>query len=346
MRSLESCIQSGRDNMGALRLFAAALVVFGHSYVLAGPGIISQDPIYRLLGHTYSHLAGVMIFFTISGLLITLAWQRNPDIRYYLRSRALRILPALMTCVVLCALLIGPLSSTLPVSDYLRAPQTWDYIWGNSSLLNLQWHLPGVFVGNAGSNMVNGSLWTLPVEAVLYLVVAALGVIGALQRSIWTANVVILIIAGIFLYDPLRAMSGMALEPALVAFFSFGALCCINRHWLPISGWILLAIGVLSWGLRQSAIFPFLLALSIAYGTLWFAYIPRLPMIRFGDLSYGTYLWGFPLQQLLIAGFGWQNPLLIFGASLPLTLLAAALSWRFIEQPALRWKTQRATKTG
>ncbi len=338
MRTLETCMRSGRDNMTALRLLAATLVVLGHSYVLAGPGRIFDDPVYRLLGHSFSHLAGVMMFFTLSGLLITLAWQRRPDIRYFLRSRAMRILPALIACVSVSALLLGPLLTSEPLQRYLGSAQPWVYIGGNASLLHLQWLLPGVFETNPGSDHVNGSLWTLPVEAGLYLVVAALGLIGALHLRAWIANLAVLGIAIAFLHGPLSAPGNTALEPALVAFFTFGALCCINRRWLPISGWILLGIGVLAWLFRNSGAYPLLLALSIAYATLWLAYAPRLPEVRLGDLSYGTYLWGFPVQQTLIAGFDLRSPLLVFCLALPVTLLLAALSWRLIERPCLRWK--------
>jgi peptidoglycan/LPS O-acetylase OafA/YrhL len=340
-RTLAACIDSGRDNMTAVRLLAAILVVFGHSYVLAGPGMTADDPLYRLLGHTYSHLVGVMMFFTISGLLIALAWQRRPHLPYFLRARVLRILPALIVCVIACSLVLGALTTTWPVNDYFRSSMTWKYIVGNASVFDLHWQLPGVFASNPTSDHVNGSLWTLPVEAGLYLVVAAFGLLGLLTHRIWLANLVVFVTAAACLYRPLTAPEATALEPILVVFFVFGALCCINRQRLPLSTWLLLGLGVAAWITRNSAAYPVLLALAIAYATLWLAYVPRLPTLRFGDLSYGTYLWGFPIQQTLIQLFDLRNPWLVFALALPLTLLLAALSWRFVEQPALRWKTPR-----
>jgi peptidoglycan/LPS O-acetylase OafA/YrhL len=338
MRTIYAAMQHDRDNMTLLRLFAAILVVFGHSYVLAGPGRIFDDPLYRMVGHSFSHLAGVMMFFTISGLLITLAWQRKPDLRYFLRSRVLRIFPALLVCVTLTALLLGPIVSDELAATYFANREPWMYITGNSSLLNLQWLLPGVFLDNPGSQHVNGSLWTLPVEATLYLTVAGLGAMGVLHRRTWIANLAVIVLAAIWLYRPISTPGDIELSTVLIAFFACGALCCINRRWIPLSGWILLGLAAAAWLGRNLDIYPLLLALTIAYATLWLAFVPRLPQLRVGDLSYGAYLWGFPVQQTLIRGLDLRDPLLIFATALPLTLLIAAASWRFIEQPCLRWK--------
>lgn len=337
-RPLAAWIESGRDNMTLTRLLAAVAVLFGHSYALAGLGMAEHDPVRRLLGQTYSHFIGVMMFFTISGLLITLAWQRRPQLVYFLRSRALRILPALLACVTVCAVLLGAVFTSLPIADYFSAPATWRYITGNASLIDLQWHLPGVFAANPTTDYVNGSLWTLPVEAGLYLAVAVVGAAGLLTRRTWLATAAVVLLAGGWLYRPLTSPEPVGIETALIAFFAFGALCCINRRWLPLSGALLLAIIAAAWIAYGTPLYQPLLALAIAYGTLWLVYVPRLPQWRLGDLSYGTYLWGFPVQQMLIATTDLREPLLIFAACLLPTLALAGLSWHAIERTALRLK--------
>ena len=341
-RTLAACIESGRDNMTALRLLAALLVLLGHSYVLSATATVASDPLHRLLGNTYSHFIGVMMFFAISGLLITLAWQRRPQIGYFLRSRALRILPALLVCVSACALILGAAATTLPLHDYFAAPATWAYIAGNASLIDLRWTLPGVFAANPSTDFVNGSLWTLPIEAGLYLVVAAIGLAGLLTRQRWLATLVIAILATIWLAKPLTAERPLATDAILVSFFVFGALCCIHRAVLPISTAALIALAAVAWSVRDSLLYAPLLGLWIAYATLWLAYVPRIPQIRFGDLSYGTYLWGFPVQQALIHWFEARSAWEIFFYATPVALLLAAASWHLIEQPALRLKNPRA----
>jgi len=337
-RPLAAWMADGRDNMVLVRLVAALAVLFGHSYALAGLGMAEADPIRRLLGQTYSHFIGVMMFFTLSGLLITLAWQRRPSLPYFLRSRALRILPALFVCVAISALVLGTAMTSLPVTAYLGSAQPWRYVAGNASLLDLQWTLPGVFAANPTTDYVNGSLWTLPVESGLYLAVAALGVVGVLRRRAWIASAAIVLAAGLWLRVPLLSGEQVSIETALIVFFAFGAWCCVNRAWLPLSTPILLALIAAAWLAFGTPLYQPLLALGIAYGTLWLAYVPRLPQGRWGDLSYGTYLWGFPVQQTLIAVAGLRDPLAIFAACVLPTLMLAWLSWRLVEQPALRYK--------
>lgn len=345
-RPLAAWMADGRDNMTLVRLLAALAVLFGHSYALSGLGMAEEDPVRQLLGQTYSHFIGVMMFFTLSGLLITLAWQRRPSLAYFLRSRALRILPALIVCVALSALVLGAAMTVLPLAEYFGSAPTWRYIAGNASLVHLQWTLPGVFQGNPTSDFVNGSLWTLPVESALYLVVAALGVIGLLTRRAWIASAAIVLVTALWLRQPLLSGEQVSIETALIVFFAFGAWCCVNRAWLPLSTPILALLVAAAWLAFGTPLYQPLLALGIAYATLWLAYVPRLPQGRWGDLSYGTYLWGFPVQQTLIATAGIRDPLLIFAICLVPTLILAALSWRLIEQPALRYKHSSRPASG
>jgi peptidoglycan/LPS O-acetylase OafA/YrhL len=335
--TLAECLARRRDNFLALRMIAAILVVLGHCYALSAPGNTERDPGLRLLGHTYTHLAGVMMFFAISGHLVTLSWQRRPDLARFLRARALRILPALATCVVLTAFVFGPLLTGWPIAAYLADAQPYRYVAGNATLLSLQWFLPGVFTENPVSPFVNSSLWTLPVEALLYLVVAACGVLGLL-RGRRLANLAILALVGVFLAWPL-ARGDLGIDRMLMAFFAFGALMCVNRDHVPVAFPVLAALAFAGWALHDTAAYRYLLAAAIAYGAFWLAYGPRIPWpSRIGDWSYGTYLWAFPVEQAVLALTPLREPLALFAATLPPTLLLAALSWHFVEQPALRRK--------
>lgn len=336
--SLADCLARGHDNFLVLRLGAALLVLFGHSYALLAPGLAEADPAHRWLGQTYTHFIGVMAFFVISGYLITLSWQRDPRLGRYLAARALRILPALAVCVLATAFVLGPLWTNLPAATYFSSAQPYAYVAGNVSLVSLQWQLPGVFTANPVTDVVNGSLWTLPVEARMYLGVAVLGACALLRRR-WLANLALATFIGVHLAWPLATTGDIGLDRVLTAFFAFGALACVNRERLPISLPILLPVVLACWLARDSGIYRYLLALAIGYGTLWFAYAPRLPALRgLGDWSYGTYLWGFPVQQALISFGVLHDPLTLFACALAPTLLLAALSWHWIERPALRIK--------
>jgi peptidoglycan/LPS O-acetylase OafA/YrhL len=75
------------------------------------------------------------------------------------------------------------------------------------------------------------------------------------------------------------------------------------------------------------------LAYLCIHGSLVLGRSPRLRLRN--DLSYGTYVYGFPLQQaLLMSGVRPSWP--VFTAlSIAITVAMAALSWRFVERPTL-----------
>lgn len=184
-RTLDECIAARRDNFLLLRLLAALLVVLGHSFVLTGDFGAANDPVHRLFPRTHAHLVGVALFFTISGFLITLSYQRTPDLARFLRARFLRLWPALAVVVALTAFVAGPILSTLSPHDYFASAdggtRAFDYLWRNLTLFEQRQTLPGVFAANPIPRVVNGSMWTIPYEAAMYLCVAAVGAAGLLR---------------------------------------------------------------------------------------------------------------------------------------------------------------------
>jgi peptidoglycan/LPS O-acetylase OafA/YrhL len=340
-RPLSDCIAAGRDNILTLRLLAALLVVFGHSYVVA-PDASLADPLNRLLPRTHMHIVGVMMFFCISGFLITLSWLRRPELLRFLRARVLRLWPALILCVFAWAFVFGPLLSDESARTYFASGDVYAYAFGNASLFRLQWTLPGVFTSDPVPHVVNASLWTIPVEAALYLCVAAVGMLG-LFRFRWLLS---LGIASAFVALVLLPMyAGFAgalriewLGAVLAGFFGAGSIACLLSRHVPISTPLMLLLVLACGFARTTALEAPLVSLAICYFVLWFAYVPRIPAMPRGfDLSYGTYLWALPLQQTLVAA-GVRDPLALFAIATPIVLLIAALSWTFVEKPALRLK--------
>jgi peptidoglycan/LPS O-acetylase OafA/YrhL len=84
----------------------------------------------------------------------------------------------------------------------------------------------------------------------------------------------------------------------------------------------------------------------LCYGTVFVAFVPRLPMIRHTDLSYGMYLYGWPSQQLveqfIVPG---GTPLQNTAWATVLALSLATASWFLVERPALRLKKRFGTQT-
>ena len=346
-RPLEDCIAGGRDNILLLRLVAALLVVLGHSFILVGDMSAAGDPVHWLLPRTHAHLVGVALFFTISGFLITLSFERNPHVIRFLRARFLRLWPALTIVVALTAFVLGPMLSVLAPDDYFSSTDGGGtapgYFWSNVLLIDPRQTLPGVFGSNPIPRIVNGSLWTIPYEAALYLLVAAAGALGLFRRPRLASALVALAIVVVVLwpsygggpYPQRLALLGLQLG----ACFGAGSIACLMRRRVPVSSGILLALAALSLLARETP----LMWLAVVYFVFWFAYVPKLPSMPAGlDLSYGTYLWAFPLQQSIVALLHVATPLALFAIAAPLALSVAAGSWLLVERPALRLKDLRA----
>src|SRR6478735_10581756 len=174
-RTLASAWTSGHNHFNVLRLIAAWLVIYGHAWAITGtPG---GDLLARATQVKFAGAIAVDMFFVISGFLIAASLQRN-TVRGYLASRALRILPALIVCVGLSTFVLGPLLTT--AADYWRNPQTWQYLTHNATLHRAEFFLPGVFE-QLPRTAIYGSLWTLPIEAQLYIALLIAGLLGMID---------------------------------------------------------------------------------------------------------------------------------------------------------------------
>lgn len=341
MRSLSDGLNQGYDNLLLLRLIAAVLVIFGHSYALSPtPGVHDFIGMAGWGPGIYTGSIAVDVFFVVSGFLVSGSYIKRKDLFFFLRSRMLRILPGYLTCLVLSAFVLGLLVTQLPAKDYLTHSDTLSYVLNNAGLTNLAWYLPGVFESNPHARVVNGSLWTLPAEVRMYLLVAAFGAIGLLHRR--TAfNYVLGAMFVAALWFPEQAIEFFSNESyfRLAALFALGAFFYINREYIPLNGYIASFLCFLSYALHGSPHFMSVFGLTLAYGCLWFAYAPRLPSFqRMGDYSYGVYLWGFPTQQLVMNMNESLSPMQLFAWSVPVALILAIASWHYIEKPALRLK--------
>jgi peptidoglycan/LPS O-acetylase OafA/YrhL len=327
-----------RNNFDALRLLAAASVIFSHSFLIA-EGTQKHEWLIRLTGNqSILGLCGVFVFFAISGFLITQSFEQTADPWRYLAKRALRIFPGLFVATFISAFVLAPLVTTLEPAVYFSQPQPYQFLVGNTLLYQVVHELPGVmFVNNAAGLEVNGSMWTLRPEFIMYLMVLGLGVTRLL-----TLPVALLLLAlGIacLSFGALAVLGGWGW---MLGFFAAGMVLYKLRATRIFDGRVaLLALAglVLSVPLRQ---FIPLFPLFGCYLALWLALNPRLPVIpatRFGDLSYGLYIYGWPVEEAVIWYLGgralwWQ----LFAIALPATAAIAFLSWHLVERPALRLK--------
>lgn len=334
--TLAEGLASRSDNFLLLRMIAASMVIYGHANPITGG--TGPKEFFRWLGWgTYSGHIAVLIFFVVSGFLITGSFQRNPNPLRFAAARALRIAPAYIACVLLCTYVLGVALTSLPVQEYLSNPKTHDYVSRALSIGKpFQWTLPGVFTDNPDRATINGSLWTLPVEARMYLWVFMLGTLGLLAHR-WLGNLTLVLVFAVGMLTPkMVPLIAHANWLDLGGAFLLGSLCYLNRDYLPASGRLTLVLVFAAYALRRTPAYDIAFTLALASFVFWFAYrIPWRGYNRFGDYSYGTYLWGWPVQQMIAHHWPQLAPIPHALIALPIAILLGVLSWKLVEEPAL-----------
>jgi peptidoglycan/LPS O-acetylase OafA/YrhL len=327
-----------RNNFDLLRLVAALSVIFSHAFLLA-ENSQNHDPLMILTGgQAVLGVAGVFVFFTISGYLITQSFETTPSPLVFLAKRALRIFPGLFGCLLVCVFVIGPLVTQLPLAAYFAQPETYLFLVHNA-VLDIEYNrLPGVvfWQGNIGG-IVDGPLWSLPCEALLYLMLFGLGVCRLLTLPVC----LLLLAAGVagLWFDIAGETFASALW--LLGFFAAGMCCYRLRGSRIFAGrWALLALLGLVLSVPMG-LFLIGFALFGSYLTICLAVNRRLPVVpaaRLGDLSYGLYIYGWPIEQCVVYFGGGRAPWwAVFPISTAIAVPVAFLSWHAIEKRC-RWR--------
>lgn len=340
-RTFAAGLAQPHNAFGAVRLLLALLVVVSHGSSVT-TGALLDEPLARSTGYTLGEHA-VNGFFAVSGFLVTMSLLRR-GIRDYVVARALRVAPGLVAATLVVALGLGSLMTTLSLPAYWANPDLWRFIEGTLTTFKSNAALPGLFSENP-FRFPMGTVWTLKYEVLCYLGLLAAGVLGTLRWR-WFCPLLVAGLAVALTVAGLRASEmPKALETSLrlPLIFAAGAALFLYADRAPLSWPLALGLFALTWLAHGSALYPPVLFLAEAYGVLCLGLgLPvRHPALDpRADLSYGTYLYGWPVQQSLHALFPTASAWLLLGPSLVLTLAVAALSWRFVERPALGWKSR------
>jgi peptidoglycan/LPS O-acetylase OafA/YrhL len=351
MVSLSSQIAGRKcNNINIIRLLLALMVIFSHSFPVAlGPG---GDSRYEPLNiwtcrQASSGSLAVFAFFFISGFLITASWLRSKSIPDYFMKRVLRIYPGFIVAIGFTAALIWAFCPQFRAVVLQSSPMHWLWLLLHDWLLLTSSSIsqPGVFAGNPFPILGNASLWTISVEFLCYLSVLVIGLFGLFKQRLLILGIALLSYET-FVLSTWQA--GSEYDECLICFVA-GATAWICQDKIPFSKW--LAAGCLAVLLGASQFTPwFLLVFPIlgGYCLLWLAYEPTLAFSGWADttdLSYGTYLYAFPIQQMLAMCAALRHPWAIFILATPLTLLAAWLSWSLVEKRFIAMKSSARKAT-
>jgi peptidoglycan/LPS O-acetylase OafA/YrhL len=342
---IDASARGRANNFDFIRFVLATMVIHSHCWqVLSGRA--NTDPIGRYLhGQNSGGGVAVAFFFALSGFLVVKSWQQSRTVGDFLRKRALRIYPALTAVCVLCVFIVGPLGGA-DLHTYFRSLHT--YFFFGWLALHACITLPGVFT-NLPTPWVDSPLWTIPYEMLCYASVVLLGGLGVVRRRGMVLSVLLALYAFINLrphWDrSIHYFGSLTPMPPLMSYFWSGAVVYLYRDVIPRSRWLLvLCLGLLAASrlINLNLVLPLCGTYCLFY--LAFSRTFRLHGFgRWGDCSYGLYLYAWPIQQLLAQRLGTSiHPLTLFAATMPLAWIVAMLSWHFLERPCLSLKPKPA----
>lgn len=325
------------NSLNLLRLILASAVLVAHAWYITGTG---TGPTWR--GENLGGWA-VAGFFVLSGFLITRS-RLERGLGDYLVHRVARIFPAFLMCLIVTAVIFGPIAAlveTGSLDGYLStAPSPLSYIWVNADLHIDQYTIGSTLSTVPYSGTWNGSLWTLYYEFCCYLIVAALGTWVVFRRHLWPSLVAWGLSVAMWSQRDLARRLGLDenfdLLARLLPYFLGGTVICfvVQRFGLRAS----IGAAALPVALVVIAVVPDfggqLAAPALAYGLLWWStVIPQPRLIARHDISYGVYVYAWPVQQLVeligpTSGQLWPSIVL----SLLITSALASVSWRGLER--------------
>ena len=337
--TVAEALANPHNNFGLLRLIMALAVVVSHAFSVTD-GRVELEPWFQTTGFTLGEHA-VNGFFAISGFLVTMSFVRR-GWRDYVVARLLRIAPGLIAATLLVALVLGASMTTLDVSAYFRDPRLWRFITGTLTTFKSAAGLPGVFENNPLPFPL-GTVWTLKYETLCYLGVLAAGLAGLLARPRLALAALLALTLALVLREVLVPHGAKGTETALrlPLIFLAGGVVYLYREKVPLSLPLLMVALAALVLLSLTPLYKAALFLVTAWGILVLALAPALTRRSVeppADLSYGVYLYGWPVQQALHALFPSLGAVALLWPSLAITLVVAALSWYLIEKPALGLK--------
>ncbi|MBP2146763.1 peptidoglycan/LPS O-acetylase OafA/YrhL [Methanofollis sp. W23] len=324
------------NNFDLLRLSSALVIIISHAYALQ----IGYESMYRFDPMIFFGTTALASLFVTSGYLISLSWTYQPDLKRFMWKRILRVFPGLIPAIIFTLIIIGPIATTFSFSEYFIA------LLSPESLMALPFFNNGACIGLFDQNpvtFVNASLWTIPVEFGMYILVAFLGVIGCLRKKGVILGLILVNFLIWILFYPDPSLS----KVRFTLYFLIGAYLALHHsdhQYHPAVACILAGLLIVA---ASSPLYEFAALIAVPYLVLCVAHLKIPALNRFGkkgDFSYGVYIYAYPIQQTLIVLLGTALPLWLYCLlTIGLTFPLAYLSWNLIEKKALALKQVQLT---
>lgn len=329
--SLKKFESTRSNNLNLVKFIAALFVIISHAYPLC-KGAEYNDILSDLSRNSiaFGSLA-VAIFFMSSGFFVTKSLLKSKDSKKYLHNRFIRIFPPLWFTLLVCILVCGLFFSTYNLGKYFLSIDFLKYCL-NFILIPIH-NLPGVFMNNIYPGVVNGPLWTLPIEFVCYLVLLLAYKLNLVNKKSYKYVALLVIVAFVGINLIPLSIKGY-IQPCFLFFWGsfywiYRDKITMNNTYFLISLVAFVLLIVLGYGQVASFLF-------VPYLTLYIAFcLPQCNnrLASLGNLSYDIYLCGWPIQQMVISLFG---GLMLVGMniliSIPLSILVGYITYSLVEK--------------
>lgn len=339
-----------KNNFDFLRFALAFIVVQAHIIDL------SREHSLVFLRPFFDAYIAVTCFFVISGFLIARSYANSRTLRSYIVKRASRILPAYFFIILICFLSLS-LISVLPLAQYFSDSQLYKYFMANLFFANfIQPCLPGVFSHNPMCT-VNGALWTIKVELSFYVILPLLILLAnQINRKYYFFAFVysfalLYKFSMLYYYQQNGNLLFNTLSNQLPAFLTY-FICGIALHYYfeqylrysRLLCLIALPVFITEHYFGIEVFKPMALSAILFFIAFNFRYLNNFG--KHGDLSYGTYIFHFPVIQVFVNYnlFDRYNPWLISVVIILIVLALAFLSWNLLEKKFLSVYRERENK--
>lgn len=329
--SLKKFESTRSNNLNLVKFIAALFVIISHAYPLC-KGAEYNDILSDLSRNSiaFGSLA-VAIFFMSSGFFVTKSLLKSKDSKKYLHNRFIRIFPPLWFTLIVCILVCGLFFSTYSLGKYFLSSDFFKYCL-NFILIPIH-NLPGVFMNNIYPGVINGPLWTLPIEFVCYLVLLLAYKLNLVNKKSYKYVALLVIVAFVGINLIPLSIKGY-IQPCFLFFWGsfywiYRDKITMNNTYFLISLVAFVLLIVLGYGQVASFLF-------VPYLTLYIAFcLPQCNnrLASLGNLSYDIYLCGWPIQQMIISLFGGS---MLVGMniliSIPLSILVGYITYSLVEK--------------
>lgn len=335
-RKLVDTVGTKSENLHLMRFIAAIMVIISHAYPISTGEDVGEW--FKVLTNNQLTMGGfaVSVFFLCGGYLIAMSVEKNKTAKKYFSARVSRLIPSLFF-VVLCTIIIGGFLSSWGALGYFLSADTWKYLL---NVVFIRVHeLPGVFVNNPYGLVVNGSLWTLSVEFICYILCFIAYKLSFLRKDRYPITIpIVLIGTGVVWWLGLRIpLMHELIRPVLLFYIGMGYWVYREHISLNVRNFVIAVIACVILFVFGQGQLAMLLCFPYIMMYIWFGMKQCSPKLgKLGNYSYGIYLWGFPVQQTIMHFFNGEkiHPMLNAVIAIPIAVLLGWITYELVENKA------------